>query len=48
MENNKAQDFTNDLSNWMGNLPSELRDMPIIHLAIPGTIKYLKITIINY
>ncbi|XP_026462988.1 PI-PLC X domain-containing protein 2 [Ctenocephalides felis] len=30
------KDF-DDLSNWMTSLPSYIRDMPLIHLAIPGT-----------
>uniref|UniRef100_A0A182IYF0 Phosphatidylinositol-specific phospholipase C X domain-containing protein n=1 Tax=Anopheles atroparvus TaxID=41427 RepID=A0A182IYF0_ANOAO len=30
-------DFTDDLENWMGRLPSELKAVPIINLAIPGS-----------
>lgn len=30
-------DFTEDLENWMGKLPPELRAVPIINLAIPGS-----------
>ncbi|XP_052868522.1 PI-PLC X domain-containing protein 2 [Anopheles cruzii] len=30
-------DFTDDLENWMGRLPAELKDVPIINLAIPGS-----------
>ncbi|KXJ75575.1 PI-PLC X domain-containing protein 3 [Aedes albopictus] len=30
-------DFTEDLENWMGKLPAELRAVPIINLAIPGS-----------
>ena len=27
----------NDLENWMGCLDNKLREIPIIHLAIPGS-----------
>ncbi|XP_055641379.1 PI-PLC X domain-containing protein 3 [Toxorhynchites rutilus septentrionalis] len=30
-------DITDDLENWMGKLPPELRAVPIINLAIPGS-----------
>lgn len=30
-------DFTEDLENWMGKLPAELKEIPIINLAIPGS-----------
>lgn len=30
-------DFTEDLENWMGKLPPELKTVPIINLAIPGS-----------
>lgn len=30
--------FSNDLENWMGKLPDELRNnVPVINLAIPGS-----------
>lgn len=30
-------DLSSDLSNWMGNLPEAVRNIPIIYLAIPGS-----------
>ncbi|XP_058820315.1 PI-PLC X domain-containing protein 2 [Topomyia yanbarensis] len=30
-------EFIDDLENWMGKLPQELKNIPIIHLAIPGS-----------
>lgn len=30
-------DFHEDLENWMGKLPQELKTIPIINLAIPGS-----------
>lgn len=32
----KAAELTNDLENWMSNLPTTLRSVSLIHLAIPG------------
>lgn len=29
-------DLTRDLENWMTKLPTSLRSLPIIYLAIPG------------
>jgi len=31
--------LNDDLEFWMTRLPAPLKDMPIIHLAIPGTFK---------
>lgn len=33
----RMADFTEDLENWMGKLPPELKAVPIINLAIPGS-----------
>lgn len=30
-------DFCDDLENWMGKMPAELKAVPIINLAIPGS-----------
>lgn len=38
-EEDKGSDdarLSDDLENWMTNLPAKLRATPIIHLAIPG------------
>lgn len=29
-----------DLENWMGNLPGDIKKLPITQLAIPGKIMY--------
>lgn len=39
-EDSSAQ--TLRLESWMGDLPIQLKDVPIIYLAIPGTSKILK------
>lgn len=35
-ENGSAQNI--DLQNWMRNLPEQLRNIPLIYLAIPGNL----------
>lgn len=32
----KVSGFSEDLENWMRDLPPKLKTTPIIHLAIPG------------
>lgn len=39
-ENSKANGNI-DLENWMGELPGNLRDVPVIYLAIPGELLFL-------
>ncbi|XP_057664806.1 PI-PLC X domain-containing protein 3-like [Diorhabda carinulata] len=35
--NNSVKDLATDLENWMSLIPQELRRMPIINIAIPGS-----------
>jgi hypothetical protein len=35
-----ALDLCKNLELWMTRLPQKLRTIPIIHLAIPGNLKY--------
>lgn len=32
-----STNFSDNLECWMGNLPEELRKLPLIYLAIPGS-----------
>lgn len=47
MSKKRSFKVTEDLENWMGKLPEDLKRIPFIHLAIPGEFYYYFFFLLN-